>query len=193
MSTPLNAREASKPTGQEKTSWSWLPILAAVSQHSCLSDCETTLGQSTHNTENNQGTLYPNLSYHNTLADYQASSKHLKLPNYSAGCCNYIARIYLFAAVMLPPLPISVLLTHQNNFGRNQVNHFTRYQIRQHHRTHVLKDYKMGIYFKFKKQNEIKFLDKNYSHSIHVVIFYFIFEMKPLYIVQTITTDGINK
>lgn len=38
---------------------------------------------------------------------------------------------------------------------------------------------KTEIYCKFKKkkkqkQTEIKFLDKNYSHSIHVVIFYFI-------------------
>lgn len=117
MSTPLNAREALKPTSREQASWLWLPIPAAVSQHSCLSDCETALGQSTHNIENNQDTLYPNLSYHNTLADYQTRSKHLKLPNYSAGCRNYIARIYLFAAVILPPLPSSVLLTHQNNFG----------------------------------------------------------------------------
>lgn len=107
-----------------------------------------------------------------------------------------ISILLLLQPPQTAPAPLSVLLQYQDTFGPLEGASFYMLPNETTPENAHLKILfiKPEIYCGFKKkQTEVKFLNKNYSHSIHVVIFYFIFEMKPLYIVQTITTDGINK
>lgn len=138
-----------------------------------------------------------NLSYRNTWADTNPRNKHLKLRVILqvAVITRAISTSLLLQPPQTAPAPLSVLLQYQDTFGPLKGELFYALPNETPENAHLKIPFiKPEIYCGFKKnQTEVKFLDKNYSHGIRVVIFYFIFEMKPLYIVQTITTDGINK